>query len=263
MLIEQIWTGNALRNFNYLIACPTTGEALAIDPLDHQKVLRIAQDKGWEITQILNTHEHGDHTGGNDEVQKATGAKILAHYQADIPNIDLHLRRGDTVNVGSHELVCLDTPGHTMSHICLLSQGDPPALFSGDTLFNAGAGNCHNGGYPDVLYETFAKILAELPDHTLVYPGHEYMVANLKFTLDREPDNQVARDILHEVLEQSPDQPLVTTLGMEKEMNTFFRLQQPEIIARLKKTHFPDLPDNASAKSVFLKLRQLRNHWQG
>ena len=62
MLVEQIWTGNAYRNFNYLIACSETGEALAIDPLDYNKCLAGAKDKGWEITQVLNTHEHGDHT---------------------------------------------------------------------------------------------------------------------------------------------------------------------------------------------------------
>ncbi|SVA31631.1 uncharacterized protein METZ01_LOCUS84485, partial [marine metagenome] len=65
MQIEQIWTGNAYRNFNYVLACDDTGEALAIDPLDHEKCLARARDRGWEITQILNTHEHGDHTGGN------------------------------------------------------------------------------------------------------------------------------------------------------------------------------------------------------
>jgi hydroxyacylglutathione hydrolase len=65
MIVERIWTGNNYRNFNYLIACPETGEALAIDPLDHVKTLATAKAKGWNITQILNTHEHHDHTGGN------------------------------------------------------------------------------------------------------------------------------------------------------------------------------------------------------
>src|SRR3972149_205418 len=57
MIVERIWTGNSYRNFNYLIACPDTGEALAIDPLDHVKCLAAAKARGWEITQILNTHE--------------------------------------------------------------------------------------------------------------------------------------------------------------------------------------------------------------
>ena len=62
MIVEQIWTGNAYRNFNYLIVCPDTGEAMAIDPLDHEKCLNTAKDRGWDITQVLNTHEHGDNT---------------------------------------------------------------------------------------------------------------------------------------------------------------------------------------------------------
>ncbi len=56
MLVEQIWTANDYRNFNYLIACPETGEALAIDPLDHEKCLAAAKRRGWEITQVGNTH---------------------------------------------------------------------------------------------------------------------------------------------------------------------------------------------------------------
>ena len=52
MIVEQIWTANSYRNFNYLIACPETGEALAVDPLDHQKCLAAAKEHGWEITQI-------------------------------------------------------------------------------------------------------------------------------------------------------------------------------------------------------------------
>ena len=60
VIVEQIWTGNALRNFNYLIVCPETGDALAIDPLDYEKCLAKANEQGWSITQILNTHEHGD-----------------------------------------------------------------------------------------------------------------------------------------------------------------------------------------------------------
>ena len=66
------------------------------------------------------------------------------------------------------ELEALDTPGHTMSHVCLLSRTDTPALFCGDTLFNAGAGNCHSGGHPAELYETFAGQLARLPEETMI-----------------------------------------------------------------------------------------------
>lgn len=263
MIVEQLWTANPFRNFNYLIACPDTGEALAIDPLDHERCLKAAEAEGWSITQILNTHHHMDHIGGNGPMKAATGASILAHAGASdrIRDMDRGLSAGDVVRVGqSVELEVLDTPGHTMSHVCLLSRTDTPALFCGDTLFNAGAGNCHNGGHPEELYETFAGQLAELPEQTLVYPGHDYIANNLGFTLDREPDNERAKRLKAEVEGQDPSDPLVTTLGLEKEINTFFRLHSPTVIAKLRE-RFDDLPEAPDAKTVFLKLRELRNDW--
>jgi hydroxyacylglutathione hydrolase len=263
LIVEQIWTGNAYRNFNYLIVCPDSGEAMAVDPLDYEKCLGVAKRNGWQITQILNTHEHGDHIDGNDAVVAATGAKILAHANAKdkIPNMDRGLSAGDIIKVGgSVELECLDTPGHTMSHVCMVSRTDQPALFCGDTLFNAGAGNCHHGGHPNELYDTFAKQLVTLPDNTLIYPGHDYIANNLEFTLDREPDNEKAKTLLGSVAEQDPNAALVSTLGLEKEINTFFRLHSPTVIARLREA-FPDLPDEPDARTVFVKLRELRNSW--
>ena len=263
MIVRQIWTANAYRNFNYLIACAETGEALAIDPLDHEKCLRAARDAGWTITQILNTHEHRDHTGGNDAVVARTGARILAHRNAGdaIPGMARGLGAGDVVKVGrTVELEVLDTPGHTMSHVCLLAHADAPALFCGDTLFNAGAGNCHNGGHPAQLYETFAGQLARLPDATLVYPGHDYSENNLRFTLAREPGNQDAQALLAQVADRDPAQMPVTTLGQEKAVNTFMRLDAPELVARLR-TEFPDIGTEPGAKAVFQRLRELRNVW--
>ena len=264
MLVEQVWTGNAYRNFNYLVACPETGEALAIDPLDHRKCLGRAKARGWRVTQVLNTHEHGDHTGGNGPMKAATGARLLAHAKAGdrIADVDVGLSAGDVVRVGrTVELLALDTPGHTMSHICLLSKTEQPALFSGDTLFNAGAGNCHAGGHPAELYETFAKQLDAMSEETLIYPGHDYITHNLAFTLAREPDNAAAARLLAD-LEGShdPAQALVTTLAQEKEVNTFFRLRSASVIAGLREV-FPDLPDEPSPKEVFLRLRELRNSW--
>lgn len=263
MIVKQIWTGNDYRNFNYLIVCPENGEALAIDPLAHQMCLDVARENGWQITQIVNTHEHFDHTGGNAAIVAATGAKVLAHKNAggSIAGMDRGLSAGDVIKVGrTVELLALDTPGHTMCHVCLLSQTDNPGLFSGDTLFNAGAGNCHHGGHPEELYQTFANQLAQLDDNTNVYPGHDYITNNLEFTLDREPDNARAKTLLAKTREQDPASALVSTLALEKEINAFFRLHSPTVIARLRES-FPDLPENPDPKTVFLKLRELRNSW--
>jgi len=263
VIVKQIWTANNYRNFNYLIACGETGEALAVDPLDHEKCLRAAKEAGWTITQILNTHEHRDHTGGNAAVAQATGAKILAHRNAKdkIADMARGLAAGDVIKVGrTVELEALDTPGHTMSHVCLVSHTDKPALFCGDTLFNAGAGNCHNGGHPEELYKTFSQQLAKLPATTLIYPGHDYIENNLRFTLDREPDNAQAQAMLAKLAGQDTNKAYVSTLAVEMEINTFFRLSSPSVIAALR-AKFPDLPVHPDPRTVFLKLRELRNSW--
>ena len=263
MIVERLWTNNAYRNFNYLIACPETGEALAIDPLDHEKCLSTAKARGWQITQLLNTHEHHDHTGGNAAVVAATGATVIAHHKAagSISGVDRGVKAGDVIKVGKTvELECLDTPGHTMCHICLRSHTEQPALFSGDTLFNAGAGNTHNGGNTEALYTTFADQLSRLPDNTRIYPGHDYIETNLKFTLSREPGNTAAQALLPSVTGHDPATSIVTTLLQEKQHNTFFRLTSAAVVAKLRES-FPDLPENPDAKTVFVKLREMRNKW--
>ena len=263
MIVERLWPGNAWRNFHYLIACEETGEALAVDPLDWQLCLRTARERGWTITQILNTHEHHDHTGGNEGLRAATGAKVLAHAGAAgrIGGVDRGLARGDVIRIGrSAELECLDTPGHTMAHVCLFAHAPRPALFCGDTLFNAGAGNCHNGGSPERLYETFVDQLAKLPPDTRIYPGHEYLARNLAFTLDRERGNADAARMAGEIAALDPAAAPVTTLAEELRINTFFRLGSPAVIAGLREK-FPDLPAQPDPRTVFVKLRELRNSW--
>ena len=171
------------------------------------------------------------------------------------------LGAGDVVKVGKTvELEALDTPGHTMCHVCLLSHTDQPALFCGDTLFNAGAGNCHNGGHPEELYKTFDQQLAKLPPSTLIYPGHDYVENNLRFTLNREPDNKSAQAMLDRLAGQDPNNAYVSTLEVEGEINTFFRLGSPTVIAKLRES-FPELPEKPDQRTVFLKLRELRNSW--
>jgi hydroxyacylglutathione hydrolase len=262
MIIKQIWTANTYRNFNYLIACPETGEALAVDPLDHEKCLQAAKAEGWSVTQILNTHEHRDHTGGNGPMADKTGAKIIAHKNAKdkIADMARGLSAGDIIKVGKTvELEALDTPGHTMSHVCLRSHSDQPVLICGDTLFNAGAGHCRSGD-PDALYHTFSEQLATLPDNTLIYPGHDYIENNLRFTLDREPDNKRAQQMLDQLNGQDLNKAYVSTLSVERKINTFFRLTSPSVIAKLREA-FPDLLEKPDQRSVFLKLRELRNSW--
>lgn len=266
MLVEQIAVNNNLRNYMYLIACPETREAAAIDPLNHERILERAKELGWIITSVINTHEHHDHIGGNEPLIKATGAKLYAHHHAmdKIPNVDVGLHAGDTVSVGtSVELISLDTPGHTFCHTCFYYMGDKanePALFCGDTLFNAGVGNCHNGGNPQTLYQTFADQLFLLPGRTRVYPGHDYIENNLLFSLSREPDNQMAQCLLAAIEQWPEGRHFVSTIDVERMINAFFRLDNQQIIALLKKT-FPQMSNEPSDEEVFVKLRMLRDQW--
>lgn len=266
MIVEQIAVNNSLRNYMYLVACVDTREAVAIDPLDHASCLRRADELGWSIRGVINTHEHFDHTGGNEQVISATGATLYAHHKATdkIANVDVGLKAGDVVQVGSTvSLTALDTPGHTFCHTCLLYEGGsdlPPALFCGDTLFNAGIGNCHNGGNPQTMYQTFVEQLFVLPDTTTIYPGHDYIVNNLKFTLDREPDNAAAESLLAAMLQWNGEKHYISNIAMERAVNAFFRLSS-ETVVRCLQAEFSDIGNSPSEELVFLKLRELRNSW--
>jgi len=174
------------------------------------------------------------------------------------------LKAGDEVTVGRFKLQILDTPGHTLSHVCLYFSGDDknsPALFSGDTLFNAGVGHCYLGGHPETLFETLTSGFTHLPEDTRLFPGHDYMENNLKFTLDREPNNDVAKKMLDEFEDKSSSgldsENFVSTLGLEKEINVFQRLEKAVVRDGLNKSGF-ECKDN---KSTFLALRELRNQW--
>lgn len=265
MIVEQIYTDNSLRNFNYIIACPDTNEAIVVDPLRVDLILDLVAEKSYNITKIINTHEHADHTDGNVELVNRTGAKVYCHHKAvgKIPCSEHGLRKDDIITVGdSVSISVLDTPGHTMAHVCLLATdltANNLAIFSGDTLFNAGAGNVHSGNVDD-LYQTFVNILFKLPDSTLVYPGHDYLENNLNFTLSREPGNHAAKELLERIKDQDPHDPFVTDLSIEKIINTFFRLDNSEIISKLK-SDINDFSHTPSDKDVFIALRELRNNW--
>jgi hydroxyacylglutathione hydrolase len=86
------------------------------------------------------------------------------------------------------------------------------------------------------------------------------MENNLRFTLSREPDNKSARTMLDKLAGQDPNRAYISTLEVEGEINTFFRLTSPTVIAKLREA-FPELPEKPDQRTVFLKLRELRNSW--
>lgn len=257
-LIERLWVGNPGRNFNYVVACPRTGEALVIDPLDGELCLRTARRRGWRITQVLNTHEHADHTAGNAAVRAATGARLLAHPRAAarVGPIDQALADRDILMVGDVRLTVLAAPGHTPAHVVVYA-ATAAALFCGDTLFHAGVGNCTRGGDPDTLFDTIAHLTAELPPATALHPGHDYLQRNLAFALACEPDNAAART-WSERTKNTALSP-ITTLEEERTFNPFLRLHSASVRRHLREV--VGLPSDASPRAVFLALRSLRDRW--
>ena len=262
MIIHQIPVRNPLRNYVYLLADEETKEALVIDPLAYQACLDAAKELGVKIKKVLNTHEHHDHIGGNAKLIAATGATLYAPEGANIPNVDKRFQVGEDILVGRYVLTVLDTPGHTMSHICLYYAGDKdtddlPALFSGDTLFSAGVGNCYNGGDPEVLYKTVSTVFSGFSRETRLFPGHDYIENNLRFTLDREPNNQSAKKLLAQFANGLDAESYITNLALEEKINVFMRLQNKSIKQRLSEQGFNCNDD----KSTFIALRALRDQW--
>ena len=192
MIVERIWTGNAYRNYNYLIACPETGEALAIDPLDHEKCLAAARAKGWQITQILNTHEHHDHTGGNAAVVAATGAKVIAHHRAGarIAGVDRGVKAGDVIKVGKTRRARVHGHArpHDVPHLPALAHR-PAGAVLGRHAVQRRRRQLPQRRQRRGAVRDLRRQLAKLPGDTRVYPGHDYIENNLRFTLAREPDN--------------------------------------------------------------------------
>ncbi|MFT7685197.1 MAG: hydroxyacylglutathione hydrolase [Candidatus Azotimanducaceae bacterium] len=259
MKIHQIYTHNQLRNFNYIIELENKS-AIVIDPWDASDIDQKLEDHGLHLKAIINTHEHWDHTQGNKALVEAHACEVWAHSNGEgkVPGLSRCLEADEMIHLdGDNQLLVLDTPGHTYAHLCfVLLEGDKAkAVFTGDTLFNAGVGRCDGGGDPDALYHTISSQIRHLADEVVVYPGHDYLENNLRFTLEFEPSNLLAKQWLEKVKDVGYRPGLVrSTIRDEKGFNVFLRLEESEIINKLNL-------EKSDPKAVFLALRGKRDHW--
>lgn len=174
MIVRQIETG-ALDNFAYLVGCERSRRALAIDPgPDTEAMLAAAAREGLAIELIVLTHGHADHTAGAAALKAATGARVAMHAAdagALVGVVDRLLADGDRLAVGDLEIAVIHTPGHTPGGICLHAAGQ---LFTGDTLFVGDSGRTDlPGGHRPTLGASIRRLM-ELPEDTVVWPGHDY-----------------------------------------------------------------------------------------
>ncbi len=209
---------------NYVYLAHDGDETAVIDPAVAEPVLAAAAERGWRITQILNTHWHPDHVGANLAIKAATGARITgpAGEAAKIPGLDRAVAEGDTVAVGAATGRVIDVPGHTAGHNAYYF-ADAGVLFCGDTLFALGCGRLFEGT-PAQMSASLAKLMA-LPDATAVYCAHEYTQANARFAVTVEPGNDaLARRVVAIDAARAAGRPTVpSSIGLERATNPFVR----------------------------------------
>ncbi|MEG3125790.1 hydroxyacylglutathione hydrolase [Sphingomonas sp. GB1N7] len=219
-------------NYIWLVHDAVSGETMVVDPSEAAPVLAEAEQRGWTIGQIWNTHWHPDHTAGNAEIKAAHGAIVSgpAAEAARIPTLDVLLAEGDTVKLGDHVAAVIETPGHTAGHIVFHLPGDA-LIFTGDTLFAMGCGRLFEGD----ATQMFANMqrLAQLPPETIVYCAHEYTAANARYAVTAEPENAATAARLAEVTAQrAAGEPTVpTSIAAELATNPFLRAASAEQLA--------------------------------
>jgi hydroxyacylglutathione hydrolase len=244
-------------NYGYLIICEETREAAIVDPSEGEPVLeRIAQEN-VQLSAILNTHHHHDHTGGNVALLAKHPVRVYGHRndQGRIPGLTNPLDEGDEIAVGNLRAQVRFIPGHTKGHVAYLFANK---LFCGDTLFVAGCGRLFEGTAEQML--TSLSKLKQLPADTLVYCGHEYTQKNLEFAFTLEPRNQKLREKIERVrlLRAQGLSTVPSTMAEERQTNPFLRWDSQEIQENLRQNF--SLSGTAPVE-VFRKIRQLKDHY--
>lgn len=262
IVVEQIYTHSPLRNYTYLVYSTKSGEAVSIDPYSADPIIHFLKQKNLKLKSILNTHEHGDHTAGNLELKSHTNCKIYGHTRAKdiIPGIDDVLKEGDIAFQNESEvLLSWDTPGHTFSHLSFVwkNPSEIKGVFTGDTLFNAGVGNCFRGGDVKTLYHTIQTRFETLPGSVLLFPGHDYMENNLKFSIHMEAVNP-KRELFEKELKSKTIH--FTNFEIERNINPFFRRNSEQIKKKILESTIEN-ESKLTDEMIFFKLRELRDHW--
>lgn len=242
-------------NYGVILIDRDAGIAISIDAPETEAIADVLESKKVALTHILTTHHHGDHVAGNTSLKQEHDCMIIGPVdeQAKIPDIDKTVGHGDTLEIGGHQIEVIATPGHTLGQIAYHFP-DQKVVFCADALFALGCGRIFEGT-PEMMHTALQR-LAALPDDTKVYAGHEYTLANAKFALSVDPDNEElvtrAREI--EMLRDDGKPTLPTTIALEKRTNPFLRADDAGIRKNLAMNNATDL-------EVFTEIRARKDRF--
>ncbi|MBI2312132.1 MAG: hydroxyacylglutathione hydrolase [Betaproteobacteria bacterium] len=243
---------------NYIWVIRRGARAAVVDPGDGAPVLEYFRREGIRPVAILNTHHHGDHVGGNDEILAEYPVPVYGPAAERIATVTHPLRENDVVSLPDLELDfrVLEVPGHTAGHIAYYGAN---LLFCGDTLFAGGCGRLFEGT-AEQMHRSLAK-LAALPGDTGVYCAHEYTLANLRFAKAVEPANGdlLARDAAEQEKRRHGVPTVPSTIEVERATNPFLRCHVPAVV-QAAETHAGKAL--AGPVAVFATLRTWKNNFR-
>jgi hydroxyacylglutathione hydrolase len=228
----EIFVINALSdNYIYILRNEHKNITSVIDPGEAEPVINFLNNKRWNLDEVINTHHHHDHVGGNAKLLDIYKSKLIAPiYENDrISNIDILVSDNETINITGIHTKVFHTPGHTLGHVCFYMPKEK-CLFSGDTLFYLGCGRVFEGTM-DQMWSSLLK-LKSLPDDTSVYCGHEYTLSNMKFANYIDSNNALLNKFSLEI-KNKREKGLPTVpfnLGVEKKINPFLRADDDNFI---------------------------------
>lgn len=220
-------------NYMYLLIDETTGQCAAVDPVEPKKLLSAMSEENVQLTCVLTTHHHLDHSGGNENLIATTGPLPVYGGDDRIGALTDKVSHNTQLKLGNLDIECLFTPCHTSGHICYYVTergGSNPAVFTGDTLFSAGCGRFFEGTPPQ-MYKALIDILSNLPADTKVFCGHEYTLQNLQFAAKVEPDNvDIQNKITWALTQKKNNKPTIpSTIAEEMKINPFMRVSALDV----------------------------------
>ncbi|WP_100656881.1 hydroxyacylglutathione hydrolase [Alteromonas flava] len=243
---------------NYIWCFYDDKRCVVVDPGDAKPVVTFCQQHQLELTAVLITHHHADHTGGLPELCKHwPGLRVIGPQNPKITHLNETVTENDSVEIKQLGLLfkVIEIPGHTLDHIGFIGHG---GVLCGDTLFSAGCGRLFEGS-PEQMRQSLAKLSA-LPDTTLVWCTHEYTLANMDFARAVEPNNAALMERLTWAQTQrEADQPtLPSKISIEKAINPFLRSHSAEIQQSVQRHENRDVE---SELEVFTAVRAWKDNF--